>query len=152
MKKNEMTLSNFHTNECNCYLTTMLCHSLKLSHDNIYLNAFKDFRKNVLQQNEKYRDLLAEFDIISPMISECLANDPLGRKIADYYFNKYIVDMFYYILNNETEIAVKEYIEMTRALKQYYNLNNHNISNDSISNTNLENNRYRTYGQKKITL
>lgn len=150
MKKNEITVPSFHENDC--YLTTLLCHSLKLSYDNIYLSTFKKFNETVLQQNDKYKDLMAEFNIISPMISECLLNDPLGRKVADYYFNKHIVDIFYYILNNETEIAIKEYKEMTYSLKQYYNLNNQNVSSDTINNPHLKSIGYKIYEQKKITL
>ena len=149
---NAIDLSKSHEYNGGCYLTTILCSILKLGDDNLYLKTFRDFRKNVLQKDDKYKPLLVEYDIIGPKIAECLNNDPLSRKVADYNFNKYVVDIFYYIINNEVELAVSEYKKMTYELKYLYNLNNYTITTDTINNADINKSGHGKYIQKKITL
>ena len=150
--KNAIDIAKSHQEEPLCYLTTMLCSILKLKDDNLYLKTIREFRKNVLQKDEKYKPLLVEYDIIGPKIAESLSNDPLRRKIAEVHFYKYITDIFYYIINNNTEEAVYEYKQMTNSLKSFYKLDNYSITTEQIDNADIEKSGHGKYIQKKITL
>ena len=134
-----------------CYLTTMLCSILNLNDDNLYLKTIRNFRKNILQKDDKYKSLLVEYDIIGPKIAEALSNDPLKKTIATRFFNKYIVDIFYYIINNDIDKAIELYVEMTNSLKTFYNLNNYNVTIDEINNADILESGHGVYLKKKIT-
>jgi len=150
--KNAIDYSKNHSSSEGCYLTTMLCSILKLNDNNLYLNTFRKFRQNVLQKDEKYKKILIEYDIIGPKIAEALYNDPLKEKIATIYFNKYIVSIFYFIINKNNEEAINLYIEMTNNLKNLYGLNNYNLTIEKINNADIEKSGHGKYIQKKITL
>ena len=45
-----------------------------MNDDNYYLNSLREFRNNYMQQNKKYLPLLAEYDIIGPIISNRILN------------------------------------------------------------------------------
>ena len=74
-----------------CYLTTMLFYILRMKDNNIYLETMRNFRNNVLQKDEKYKSLLVEYDIIRTKIAQYLILDPLKEKLANTYFQKYII-------------------------------------------------------------
>lgn len=150
--KNAIEYSQSYISSSPCYLTTILCSILNLNDDNIYLKTIREFRKNILQKDEKYKPLLVEYDIIGPKIAECISNDPLKRKIAEIYFNKYIVDIFSLILNKQTDKAIEQYKKMTNDLKHFYKLNNYNITVEQINNADIEKSGHGKYIQKKITL
>lgn len=147
---NALDMSKSYQQDSPCYLTTMLCSILNLKDDNIYLKTIRNFRKNILEKDEKYKSLLVEYDIIGPKIAESLKNDPLRKTIADRFFNKYIVDIFYYIINNEIDKTVTLYTEMTNSLKFFYNLNNYSVTIDEINNADILKSGHGIY-KKKIT-
>ena len=138
--------------EPDCYLTTMLCNILNLPDDNIYLETIRNFRKNVLQKDEKYKALLVEYDIVGPVIANALANDPLRETIAKVYLNNFIIPITQFINNKENDRAVDKYYQMTNNLKTFYGLNNYNVSVKEIDNADIGKSGHGKYIQKKITL
>lgn len=135
-----------------CYLTTMLCNILNLPDNNIYLETIRNFRKNILQKDEKYKALLVEYDIVGPVIATALANDPLKEAIAKVYLNNFIIPITKFINNKENDRAVDKYYQMTNNLKTFYGLNNYNVSVEQIDNADIEKSGHGKYIQKKITL
>lgn len=135
-----------------CYLTTMLCNILNLPDNNIYLETIRGFRKNILQKDEKYKQLLVEYDIVGPVIANALANDPLRETIAKLYLNNFIIPTVTFINNKEYDRAVDKYYQMTNNLKTFYGLNNYNVSVEQIENADIEKSGHGKYIQKKITL
>ena len=149
--QNAYRYSNDHTNS-GCYLTTMLCNILGMNDNNIYLETMRNFRKNILQKDEKYKYLLVEYDIIGPKIAKYLNNDPLKEKIAQNYLKIYIVPIINLINEKKYELAINLYVFMTNSLKFLYDLSHISISNIEIDNADIKKSGHGIYKQKKITL
>ena len=149
--KNAVEYSNNH-NSSGCYLTTILCSILKLPDDNYYLETMRNFRKEILQKDEKYKPLLVEYDIIGPKIAEALNNDPQKQEFAEKYFNSYISTIIYNIENKKYNNAVIAYERMTNSLKEFYGLDEFSISTLEIENADIEKSGHGKYMQKKIAL
>ena len=134
-----------------CYLTTMMCNILKMSDNSPFLNTMRDFRNNILQQSEKYKELLVEYDIIGPIIAENLSKDPHKYQISANGFFKYIKPITKFIKENKNEQAINAYTEMTEKLKSFYNINT-TIDIDTINNADIKESGHGIYKTKKITL
>ena len=115
-----------HSEECRsssgCYLTTITCEIMGLDDDSYYLQTLRNFRKNVLQKNKKYKQLLVEYDIIGPIIARKLKQDNKKDMIALNLLNLGISKTVYHILNNDNLNAIKTYMTMTELLIQGYNI------------------------------
>lgn len=148
---NAIEFSNNHNTNSGCYLTTMLCNILKMDDNNIYLETMRTFRNDILQKNEKYKKLLVEYDIIGPKIANTLNNDPLKEKIANMYFFNYILIIKSFIDNKKYDEAIKNYIEMTNKLKNFYGITEYNVSIEQINNADINKSGHGKY-IKKITL
>lgn len=148
--ENAYRYSNNHTSS-GCYLTTMLCNILGMDDNNEYLQTMREFRKNILQKNERYKHLLVEYDIIGPKISQCLINDPLKERIAYDYFNKFIIPITKLIQFKSYDMAINIYKYMTNSLSFIYNINSISISDKEIDNANINESGHGVYKIKKIT-
>lgn len=149
--QNAYRYSNEHSSSGGCYLTTMLCNILGMPDNNIYLETMRNFRKNVLQKDEKYKSLLVEYDIIGPKIAEALNNDPQKETIAQKYFNSYILAIIYNINNKNYDIAVFTYKNMTNLLKYFYGLGGIEISTLQVESADIKESGHGIYKVKKIT-
>lgn len=148
--KNAYRYSNDHSSS-GCYLTTILCNILGMCDNNIFLQTMRNFRKNVLQENEKYKSLLVEYDIIGPKIAEYLINDPAKETIAHNIFVQYIVPIINLINTKQYSLAVIFYMNMVNSLKTIYNLNCLSISTLEIENADIKESGHGIYKTKKIT-
>lgn len=146
--RNAEEYSNSHSSSSGCYLTTMLCNILKMSDNNPFLNKMRAFRDNYLQKNEKYKDILVQYDIIGPEIAKKLNNDKDKIKIAVTYFYTYIKIICKYLDNKEYDKAIKLYIDMTNSLISYYNTNNIVISAEDIKNADISKAGHGIYVKK----
>lgn len=129
----------------------MLCNILKMPDNNIYLETMRNFRKNILQKDEKYKSILVEYDIIGPKIAEALNNDPQKELIAQKYFNSFIPAIIFNINNKEYDDAVLIYKSMTNLLKSFYGLYNIDVTTLEIDNADIEKSGHGFYKVKKIT-
>lgn len=141
-----------HSPKVGCYLTTILCHILGMPDNNIYLETMRNFRKNILQKDEKYKYLLVEYDIVGPKISQYLNMDPLKEKIAQNYFQKYIIPITNLINEKQDDMAINLYMYMTNSLSFLYNLNSITLSIEEINNADIKQSGHGIYKAKKITL
>lgn len=140
-----------HSSDSGCYLTTILCNILNLPDNNVYLNTMRNFRNSFLQNDETYKPILVEYDIIGPKLAESLNNDPLKKTIAIKYFNKYILPITNLINENKNEKALNEYIKMTNSLKELYGFNCLSPSKIEIENADIKQSGHGIYKVKKIT-
>ena len=138
------------TSDSGCYLTTIVCKILKASDDNPFLNTMRGFRNDVLQKDEKYKEILAEYDIVGPMIAENLNSDPLKYQIAANMFYKYIKPITSLIREKQYNEAISSYVEMTNTLKKLYNVT-YLVEESSIQNIDIKQSGHGVYRQKKIT-
>ena len=134
-----------------CYITTIVCNILRAQDNNPFLNTLREFRGNILQKDEKYKPLLAEYDIVGPIIASNLMNDPLRYQIAANLFFKYIKPVTKFIRTNENEKAIETYIEMTNNLKEFYSIDI-TISKMDIDNIDILEAGHGFYKSKKITI
>ena len=133
-----------------CYLTTVLCEILKANDNNPFLNTMRSFRGNILQKDDKYKQLLVEYDIIGPEIAKNLINDPLKYQIAANAFGKYIKPITDLIRKKDYEQAVNMYVEMTNKLKSFYNIET-TVSINAIKEADINYSGHGVY-TKKITV
>ena len=105
-----------------CYLTTITCDILGLPDNNIYLQTLRKFRKETLQKDDKYKDILVEYDIVGPIIASKLKYEKENQLIAKNLLRMGIAKTVYHILNEEKLEAIKTYTDMTKLLIQAYNI------------------------------
>lgn len=127
-----------------------MCNILKMSDNNPFINKMRNFRSNVLQKDEKYKNLLVEYDIVGPIIANNLNNDPLKYQIAATNFFKYIKPICTLIKENNVDAVINLYTDMVNRLKSIYNINT-TISVDMIDNADIMNSGHGVYKAKKIT-
>ena len=128
-----------------CFLTTTICDMLGFD-DNCYgLNVMRNFRDNVLVNDSRYYPLLAEYEIVGPVISENMKNDDHGVEVAEYYFENYIYDI---VMNLSTKKdyneAVEKYVEMVTDFKRMYGVTKElNESDITLLCQSIKNNNYK---------
>ena len=105
-----------------CYITTILCNILHMDDQNEYLNTLRVFRDSVLQNNLRYVNILASYDIIGPQIAKCLFLDKERDVLAQLLFTNYIIPIVSYIKKKENKKAVDRYVIMTEELAQKYHI------------------------------
>lgn len=112
--------------EKKCFFTVILCPEIKTSSFNVeLLMNLKRFRKNVLEKNYKYRDLLVYHDRISPLIADAIRNTNINGidEFLKVIYENYIIIISNYINSNEVEKAVTRYQKMLELLIVNFSLN-----------------------------
>lgn len=131
-----------------CYLTTIMCKILKMPDNNPFMNTMRNFRKNVLQKDERYKKVLVEYDIVGPEIAKNIANDPQRVRISVDFMYNYIKPIVNLIKQNKNDEAVLLYTEMTNKLKSFYNIYT-TISLNDIKNADIDKSGHGIYILKK---
>jgi len=114
-----------------CFLTTTICDMLGME-DNCYgLNVMRNFRDTILVNDPRHYPLVAEYEVVGPIISENMKNDEYGVEVAEYYFENYIYDI---VMNLSTRRdyneAVEKYVEMVNDFKRMYGVTREVTEND----------------------
>lgn len=117
-----------------CFITTIVCNILKKEDNNTDLNKLRDFRNNVLQKDKKYLGLLITYDIVGPMISKELYEDPNRVQIATNLYNLGIKKVVDYLDINDYHKAIDLYINMTQLLIDGYNITKPTIDKNIAKN------------------
>lgn len=105
-----------------CYLTTVVCGILKKDDNDKALNTLRSFRDNVMQKNEDYKEKLLDYDNVGPIIADCMMRDSDRLKLANFLYDKIILDVASDIENKKYDDAVLKYEVMTLSLINYYGL------------------------------
>ena len=105
-----------------CFITTVTCEILGLSDDNLFLNILRGFRNQFLQKNEEHTDILKFYDVMGPMIAECLRNDKNNKGIANDIYENYIIPICCSIIGCQFDKAISRYETLTLNLIKQYNL------------------------------
>lgn len=108
----------------NCFLTTTICNMFHFPDKCLGLETLRDFRDSYLVKNEKFYPLLAEYEVVGPIISDKMFNDVHGLEVAEYMYENYLYDI---IVNLNTtknyDEAVDKYVMMVDDLKRMYDVN-----------------------------
>jgi hypothetical protein len=116
-----------------CFVTTIACQILGLTDDNFVLNNLRNFRDNILQVDEKYYDILKEYDVIGPKIVDAILNDKDKKQMALGLYQYSLLPINDLISKREYDKAVETYYLTTLMLINYYGLKheyNHIRDND----------------------
>lgn len=116
-----------------CYITTIVTKLLGLGDNNELLNTLRLFRKNTLQTNPMYKNILMEYDIIGPIIADCIEND---RELYDInVLEKYIRYCVSLVKQGKETEAVTIYINMVNMLKEIFNISFEQVKCDNYDYT-----------------
>ena len=103
------------------HIVSAIFNKLNLNDEYECINLLHNFRINFLENDSKYLDLLEEYDIIGPVIAECLTNDDNSILLCKNLIRHYLVDILDLIRNDENEKALSKYMEMFTILCFIYN-------------------------------
>lgn len=103
-----------------CFITTAVVHILKKTDDCQELTVLRKFRKEVLQKDEQYRDILLRYDTVGPVLARALANDENRLQVAIDLYNIYIRGCVQYIESGDIANAVVFYKEMVENMMLKY--------------------------------
>jgi len=106
----------------------------------------REFRKRELQNNEKYRELLVDYDVIGPIIANNLKQLPNKEILAKKLFEqiKIIVTL---IINNKNFEAIKLYNSMMKSLIDRFQINN-KPTEEQIQNADINKSGHGIYVKK----
>jgi len=110
--------------DSNCFFTTILCEKLGLSYDNLILINLNNFRKNILEKKECYRELLVCHDRISPIISAAIRSCDIQSidEILGVMYSNFLIPINNFIINGEVDKAIFRYKKMLELLVVYFSL------------------------------
>ena len=105
-----------------CYITTIVCNILGKEDNAKCLQILRNFRDNVLQKADKYKPILATYDIVGPIIADKIENDPSKEQIAFSTFTHGIKKVCELLEEKKEEDAISLYMYMTDLLIQRYDI------------------------------
>lgn len=128
-----------------CFLTTAICDIFGFEDKCLCLEVLRNFRDTVLVNDVRYHALLAEYEVVGPIISGKMYRDEHRDEVAEYYFENYIYDI---IMNLSTRKdyneAVDKYVEMVNDMKRMYGVTRQVSENDvAVLTKKIENNQYK---------
>lgn len=98
-----------------CYITTVVCDILGYSDDCGVLQSLRKLRNDVMQNDEKYRKTLYDYDTVGPKIASKLQEDK-EEELAIALFNFYLVPASILANDGKYDEAIAKYYEMTNGL------------------------------------
>lgn len=116
-----------------CFITTIVCDTLKMDDNNMYLTLLRKFRKEYLQKKQDGIKILEEYDTIGPIISHCISKDEKREEVAKGVFMHSIIPVINDICENKYSEAIKKYSSMTKGLIKRYGLETLTLSVPGVS-------------------
>lgn len=105
-----------------CFITTIVCNILGKRDDDKVLNNLRYFREEVLKQDEKYFEILMDYDVIGPVIACNIAHDKDKKTLATGLYDNVLSRVSKNIEEKEYEKAINNYTVMVLSLISYYHL------------------------------
>ena len=112
----------YENEDSGCYLTTIVCKVLGHEDQHPVLNTMRNFRDQVLQQQEEYYPILNDYDHIGPIIAMKIDHDPQKQILSKLYYDYYLIPVTKCIEQNDYTLAVQIYTHMTQSLICRYHL------------------------------
>ena len=116
-----------------CFITTIVCDTLGMEDNNIYLNILRKFRKEYLQKRPDGISILEEYDTIGPVIAHCINNDEKKMEVAQGVFSSSIFPVVNDICEGKNASAIRKYASMTEGLIHRYGLETLTLSIPGVS-------------------
>ena len=105
-----------------CFITTIVCEILGKEDNDQVLTNLRTFRENILKPQEKYHEILIDYDNIGPVIASCIANDPNKEQMAIGLYEIALSKISKQIEEKENDKVIENYINMVLCLINYYQL------------------------------
>lgn len=118
-----------------CYITTIVCDILGL--EDSVLNSLRSFRDNIMIKDDKYKTLLAEYDIVGIIIANEIKKDPINHILSSAIYENFIKVVSKYIEKKEYLNAIKIYTQMVKGLIKYYNITRE-VSSEEIQSLDIK--------------
>lgn len=99
-----------------CFITTAVVNKLALPDDHIVLNTLREYRDEYLAKNREYMPLLAEYDLVGPVLSERVLKMPIAN--VQNLFDRFLTPAVGLIKQHRHQEAVQVYTEMILLLKR----------------------------------
>ncbi len=84
------------------------------------INILENFRTGVLEKDNKYTDILNEYDIIGPAIANFITNDENSTLICKEICSTTLLEVLDLIKKENYDEALKKYMQLVNILKEYY--------------------------------
>lgn len=118
-----------------CYLTTLMCDILGYEDDCEILNALRGFRDNYMKNDDNYKLLLDDYDIVGPEVCGYIEDDEENVAVANVMLYGFINPAIYYINIGDISNAIRVYENMTLSLMDRYGLDSSNLNlTDDVKN------------------
>jgi len=105
-----------------CFITTVVCNILKKRDNDEILQNLRLFRNDILHTNKEYHDILKEYDIVGPILADCIINDKDKTKMAAFLYYHVLIPISNRIIQKNYDDAVEKYYLMTLSLVNYYGI------------------------------
>lgn len=102
------------------YIVGAILRKLGLSDNYECISTLHNFRINVLENDARYNDMLAEYDIVGPKIANLLEKDDYSKELCRKLIQVYLVNVLDFIREEKNNEALNLYIEMVNLLKTIY--------------------------------
>lgn len=116
-----------------CFITTIVCDTLGMADNNMYLTLLRKFRKDYLQKRLDGIKVLEEYDTIGPIIAHCINNDENKKEVAQCVFVNSIIPVINDICEGKNASAIMKYTSMTKELIHKYDLDTLSLSIPGVS-------------------
>lgn len=103
-----------------CYVTTIVVRILGLEDDDRVLKSLRSLRKDHMQDDPRYRELLLKYDALGPIIARALELDPDSFDVAIDLYNIYLKGGSKLFELGKISDAIALYEEMTENLIRKY--------------------------------
>ena len=114
------------------YITTMVCSRLGLGKEDEVYKTIIGYQKNVMEKDDKYTNLLKDYDDIGPKISKELETEDIT--IIQAIYDRFLTPVANLINNEKEDQAVFKYKHMVEILRGHYHINRENKSNKKTTN------------------
>lgn len=102
------------------HIVSAICNKLGLSDDYECVSLLHNFRVNFLEKNGQFDELLKKYDIIGPVLAECITNDRDSKVLCQKLIEVYLCPALDCIKSEQYVEALHKYLEMINTLYNIY--------------------------------
>ena len=104
------------------YIVTAILNKLGLSDSYECISLLHNFRKNILEKDTKYNEILNEYDMVGPKIAEKIVEDADSVELCKRLLQVCLTNVLDAIKEENYDEALDLYIQMVNLLKVYFNI------------------------------
>lgn len=102
------------------HVVSAILQKLELKDSYECINILHNFRNNFIEKNEEYTHMLVLYDIVGPVIAECITNDEESYELCKKLCREFLLDVIFLIREGKNEEALSKYEKMISLLISIY--------------------------------